>query len=148
MPTGELRRKLRAHGHAFNPLVHVGKAGVTPGVLAQLAQALFDHELVKVRVATECPVDRFEVADAFAAQPGTQVVQLVGRVVLVYKRHPEQPRFEGKGSREPTAEEAEKAARRAKPSRRTKQARRTKARTKPSGRATQSDRAKPSRRAK
>jgi RNA-binding protein len=95
MPTGELRRKLRGHGHALNPLVQVGKGGVTRGVLAQVAQALFDHELVKVRVATECPVDRFAVADALAAQPGTDVVQIVGRTVLVYKRHPSKPRFEG-----------------------------------------------------
>jgi RNA-binding protein len=100
MPTGELRRKLRAHGHARKPLVQIGKGGVTPGVLAQVAQALFDHELVKVRIGTECPVDRFTVADELAAQPGTQVVSLVGRVVLVYKRHPEKPRFEGKAAKE------------------------------------------------
>ena len=100
MPAGELRRRLRAHGHALKPLVQVGKGGVTKGVLAQVAQALYDHELVKVRVGTECPVDRFAVADDLAAQPGTQVVQVLGRVVLVYKRHPEKPRFEGKAARE------------------------------------------------
>jgi RNA-binding protein len=110
METGELRRRLRAHGHALKPLVHIGKSGVTPGVLAQLSQALFDHELVKVRIATECPVDRFDVADALADQPGTRVAQLVGRVVLVYKRHPEKPRFEGKASR--PADAAEPAKRR------------------------------------
>jgi RNA-binding protein len=126
MPTGDLRRKLRAHGHALNPLVHVGKGGVTRGVLAQVAQALFDHELIKVRIAAECPADRFAVADALAEQPGTQVVQLVGRVVLVYKRHPEKPRFEGKASREPTAEKAAQAARREKPNRRSKKERRSK----------------------
>ena len=98
MPTGELRRKLRGHGHALNPLVQVGKGGITRGVLAQVAQALFDHELVKVRVGTECPVDRFAVADALAAQPGTDVVQIVGRTVLVYKRHPSKPRYEGKAT--------------------------------------------------
>jgi RNA-binding protein len=104
MPSGELRRKLRAHGHALNPLVQIGKGGVTKGVLAQVAQALFDHELVKVRIGTECPADRFEVADALAEQPGTNVVQILGRVVLVYKRHPEKPRFEGKAAREPKTE--------------------------------------------
>jgi RNA-binding protein len=117
MPTGELRRKLRAHGHALKPLVQIGKGGVTKGVLAQIAQALFDHELVKVRIGTECPVDRFEVADELGAQPGTQVVQLLGRVVLLYKRHPEKPRFEGKAAREREARasgpaEAERAPRR------------------------------------
>jgi len=99
MPTGALRRKLRAHGHALNPLVQIGKSGVTKGVLAQIAQALFDHELVKVRIATECPVDRFDVADELAKQPGTQVVQVIGRTVLTYKRHPKKPRFEGKASK-------------------------------------------------
>lgn len=100
MPSGDLRRRLRAHGHALKPLVQIGKGGVTRGVLAQVAQALYDHELVKVRIGTECPTDRFAVADALAEQPGTNVVQLLGRVVLVYKRHPEKPRFEGKAARE------------------------------------------------
>jgi RNA-binding protein len=96
MPSGALRRKLRAHGHALNPLVQVGKGGVTKGVLAQVAQALFDHELVKLRIGTEAPVDRFAVADELADQPGTQIVQILGRTVLLYKRHPQKPRFEGK----------------------------------------------------
>ncbi|HTA20395.1 MAG TPA: ribosome assembly RNA-binding protein YhbY, partial [Polyangia bacterium] len=46
---------------------------------------------------------RFTVADEIAAQPGTQVVQLLGRIVLAYKRHPEKPRFEGKAARDRAA---------------------------------------------
>ncbi|HVZ75214.1 MAG TPA: ribosome assembly RNA-binding protein YhbY [Polyangia bacterium] len=108
MPSGDLRRKLRGHGHTLDPLVQIGKGGVTKGVLAQVAQALFDHELVKVRIGTECPADRFEVADALAEQPGTNVVQILGRTVLVYKRHPQKPRFEGAASRPAAADEAPK----------------------------------------
>jgi hypothetical protein len=44
----------------------------------------------------------------------------------VYKRHPEKPRFEGKASRPPTAEEIAQAARREKPNRRSKKERRGK----------------------
>ena len=110
MPAGALRRKLRAHGHALKPLVQIGKSGVTKGVLAQVAQALFDHELVKVRIGTECPADRFAVADELAKQPGTQVVQIIGRTVLVYKRHPKKPRFEGKASKESKESKASKAS--------------------------------------
>ena len=96
MPSGELRRKLRAHGHALSPLVQVGKAGVTNGLVKQMEQALFDHELVKVKVGGESPDDRFAVAERLAAAPGVNVVQILGRVVLVYKRHPKTPRYEGK----------------------------------------------------
>ncbi len=96
MPSGELRRKLRGHGHALSPLVQIGKAGVTPELCKQLAQALFDHELVKVRLGTEMPQSRFEAAEKLAEQPGVQVAQILGRTILLYKRHPHQPRFEGR----------------------------------------------------
>jgi RNA-binding protein len=110
MPTGDLRRKLRAHGHPLRAIVHVGKSGVTKGLLAQVAQALFDHELVKVKIESECPMDRFAVGDELAGQPGTQVVQIVGRTVLVYKRHPQKPRFEGAASRPLSPDERAAAA--------------------------------------
>jgi RNA-binding protein len=110
MPTGDLRRKLRAHGHPLRAIVRVGKSGVTKGLLAQVAQALFDHELIKVKIESECPVDRFAVGDELSAQPGTQVVQIVGRTVTVYKRHPQKPRFEGSASRPLGPEERAAAA--------------------------------------
>ena len=98
MPTGPLRRKLRAAGHALHPLVQICKEGTTGSVLKQIAQALFDHELIKVRIGTECPVDRFAVAEVLAQAPGTHVAQILGRTLLVYKRHPQKPRFEGKAA--------------------------------------------------
>ena len=98
MPSGDLRRKLRGHGHALSALVQVGKAGVTDGLVGQLTQALFDHELVKVKIGSECPTDRFAVADRLAEEPGVNVVQILGRTILLYKRHPKTPRFEGKRS--------------------------------------------------
>ena len=109
MPSGDLRRRLRGHGHALDALVQIGKGGVTSGVLAQIAQALLDHELVKVRIGTECPVDRFAVADEIAAQPGTQVVQILGRTVLTYKRHPQKPRFEGKAVKQAAKQAGEQS---------------------------------------
>lgn len=95
MPSSELRRRLRGHGHALAALVQVGKAGVTKGLVQQLTQTLLDHELVKVKVAAECPADRFEVADRLGAEPGVDVVQILGRTILLYKRHPQAPRYEG-----------------------------------------------------
>jgi len=101
MPSDDLRRKLRGHGHALSALVQVGKAGVTKGLVGQLTQALFDHELVKVKIGSECPLDRFEVAERLAGEPGVNVVQIVGRTILLYKRHPKTPRFEGKRASTP-----------------------------------------------
>ena len=98
MPSGELRRVLRGHGHALSPVVQVGKSGVTHAVVKQVNQALEDHELIKVKIGSECPVDRHQVADRLDDEPGVDLVQMVGRVLLLYKRHPHTPRYEGKRS--------------------------------------------------
>jgi len=99
MPASELRRALRGHGHAMSPVVQIGKSGVTEAVVRQVQQALADHELIKVKVGAECPDDRHEVAERLGGEPGINVVQMVGRVLLLYKRHPHAPRYEGTRAR-------------------------------------------------
>jgi RNA-binding protein len=88
-----LRRALRGHGHKQKPVVQVGKAGVTLAVHKQIASALLQHELIKVKIGSECPVDRFEAALLVAAE-GVNVVQILGRILLLYRRHPTLSRFE------------------------------------------------------
>lgn len=99
MPSSKLRRSLRAHGHKLSAIVQVGKGGVSDGLIKQVQQALGDHELIKLRVAGEGPADRFEVAARLSALPGVNVVQIVGGAILVYKRHPRLPRYEGERAR-------------------------------------------------
>jgi RNA-binding protein len=94
MPSSELRRRLRAAGHSLSPVVQFGKLGVTEAVLKQVARALLDHELVKVKLGTESPESRFEAAERLAAEPGVKVAQILGRTILLYRRHPKKPRFE------------------------------------------------------
>jgi RNA-binding protein len=103
MPSTPLRRRLRSAGHALPPLVRVGKEGVTAGLVKHLELALFDHELVKIKLEAECPQDRFQVAEAMGEVPGVNVVQILGKTLLLYKRHPQEPRYEGKAARESTA---------------------------------------------
>jgi len=96
MPSTPLRRRLRGHGHALDSIVRIGKGGLTQAITIHLTKALFDHELVKVKLEAECPDDRFVMADRLGAEPGVNVVQILGRTILLYKRHPQEPRFEGK----------------------------------------------------
>jgi len=94
MPSSPLRRTLRAAGHHLSPVVQVGKEGVTEAVARQLDEALIAHELVKVKIGTESPEDRFEVAARLGAETRALVAQILGRTVLLYRKHPEKPRFE------------------------------------------------------
>jgi len=94
MPSGPLRRALRAAGHHLHPVVQVGKEGVSEAVVGALDAQLSAHELVKVKVGGESPEDRFEAAERLASGAGAAVAQILGRTVLVYRKHPERPRFE------------------------------------------------------
>jgi RNA-binding protein len=108
MPAGPLRKQLRGAGHHLMAIVQVGKEGVTDAVLRQLDQALLDHELVKVKVGTESPEDRFEAAERLAAGSEAQLAQVLGRTVLVYRRHPETPKYEPRPKDEPAARRMER----------------------------------------
>ena len=65
----DLVARLRAAGHALNPLVQIGKEGLTEAVLAQVARTVADHELVKVRLGESAGVDRIGPTQIFNAGP-------------------------------------------------------------------------------
>ncbi len=109
-PSSPLRRQLRAAGHHLSSIVQVGKEGVTEAVLRQLSDALDHHELVKLKVGSESPEDRFEVADALAERAEAQVAQVLGRTILVYRKHPEKPRFEAGSAKRDVGRAAKGAA--------------------------------------
>src|SRR5512138_1508609 len=98
MPSSPLRKALRAAGHHLAPVLQIGKEGVTDAVRRELDAQLLAHELVKVKVGTESPEDRFEVAERLGEIAGAQIAQILGRTVLVYRKHPEKPRFEPQGA--------------------------------------------------
>ena len=89
--TNPQKRYLRGLAHALKPVLMVGAKGVTPAVLAELEQALEQHELVKVKVAAE---DR-EARDVAIAEfvEGTQasLVGRVGHVAVLYRRRLDKP---------------------------------------------------------
>lgn len=91
--TGKQRRQLRALGHHLDAVVIVGQSGVTEGVIAAVAQALHDHELIKVKI-NEGPEDRHEAAEKLAEGTGAEVAQLLGRTVLLFKKREEDSEFE------------------------------------------------------
>jgi RNA-binding protein len=86
------RKELRSLAHALDPVVRVGHAGVTEGVVAAVAQALLEHELIKVRLYE--PEDKTGMAAALAARCDATLCGLVGHTAILYRRHPLKPKIE------------------------------------------------------
>lgn len=80
------RKRLRQIGHALNPVVMLGGQGLTAGVIEEANRALHDHELIKVKIAGEDREARAAVIDALVAETDSEVVQKIGKIVLLYKK--------------------------------------------------------------
>lgn len=91
--SGKAIRYLRSLGHPLEPVVRIGKEGTSRGVTHAVEQALNDHELIKVRILLEAPIEPRDAGDYLAIHTGATLVQVLGRTVLLYRRHPEEPKI-------------------------------------------------------
>jgi len=89
--TGRQRRHLRALGHALRPVALLGKDGISDAFVAAVDQALADHELIKIKVLETAALDRHEAAAEVAARTTSEVAQVLGNTVLLYRADPDDP---------------------------------------------------------
>ena len=90
--TNAQRAHLRRLAHHLKPVVQIGQAGLTPPVLAAIDGALETHELVKVKVAGDEVAAR-DLIPAIESGTRSAVVQVIGHVLVVYRRRPKEPRI-------------------------------------------------------
>ncbi len=91
--SGKQSRHLRALAHHLEPVVHLGKEGASEAVIAAVSQALTDHELIKVRLPQVEKAERHELASSFASHAPAHLVGELGRIAVLYRRHPSKPKL-------------------------------------------------------
>ena len=69
--------------------MHVGGAGVTDPLVAEVDRALTAHELIKVKVATDDRDARVAMGDEIAARTDAAVVHRVGKIVILWRPRPD-----------------------------------------------------------
>ena len=92
MALSESQKKiLRGLGHQLKPVVMIGDAGLSEGVLAEFENAIAHHELIKVRVRAGDRETRDSMIRDLCAQSGAELVTRIGNVALVFRRNAEKP---------------------------------------------------------
>ena len=89
--SGRQKRHLRSLAQRLEPVVWVGEAGLAPGIVRSIDEALATHELVKVRMRD--PADKRALAQALADATGSELAGLVGHTAILYRAHPEEPKI-------------------------------------------------------
>lgn len=82
-------KNLRGIGHRLNPVVIIGANGLTPTVIEEVARALNDHELIKVKIPAGSADERKACASALAEATESTVIHHIGRMVLLLRRNEE-----------------------------------------------------------
>ncbi|MFL1405697.1 ribosome assembly RNA-binding protein YhbY [Marinobacter sp. M1N3S26] len=80
------RREYRAIAHNLKPIIIIGDKGLSDGLVQELERALDDHELIKVKVASNDRDARGEVIDALCQQSGAELVQTIGKIAIILRR--------------------------------------------------------------
>ena len=82
---GKQKRFLRSQAHHLTPIFQVGKGGINQAMLTQIDEALGKRELIKVNLLQNTDEVAEEVATAIEQTIGATVVQIIGRVLVIYK---------------------------------------------------------------
>jgi RNA-binding protein len=85
------RSELRAKAHALSPVVMIGDKGLTETVVAEIDRALKAHELIKVKAATNDREARATWMAQICERLQAQAVQVIGKVLVVWRENEEKP---------------------------------------------------------
>ena len=92
--TGKQKSFLRSMGQALEPVVMIGQEGVTPTVVQSARDVIKKRELIKVRVLQNCLAEPEDVIRMLAERVDSNLVQIIGRNGLLYKKNFEKTKIE------------------------------------------------------
>ncbi|WP_058301977.1 ribosome assembly RNA-binding protein YhbY [Gorillibacterium timonense] len=94
MLTGKQKRHLRSLAHHLTPIFQVGKGGVNDHLIRHIDEALEVRELIKVSILNNNSDDAREVAEELASGAEAELVQVIGKTIVLYKESRENKTIE------------------------------------------------------
>ena len=92
--TTKQRAYLKGLAMTMDPIFQIGKSSMTPEFTKAIAEALEARELIKISVLQNCMDDPKELANVLAERTRSQVVQVIGKKIVLYKESKDNKRIE------------------------------------------------------
>jgi RNA-binding protein len=83
--TTKQRAYLKSLAMTMDPVYQIGKSALTPEITEGVAEVLEARELIKINVLKNCLEDVNTVANTLAERTKSEVVQVIGRKIVLYK---------------------------------------------------------------
>ncbi len=83
--TSKQRAYLKGLAMTMDPIFQIGKSSMTPELTNAIAEALEARELIKINVLKNCFDDPKELAQILAERTRAEVVQVIGKKIVLYK---------------------------------------------------------------
>ena len=83
--TSKQRAYLKSLASTMDPIFQIGKSSLTPEVIEAVSEAFNTRELFKIAVLKNCMDDPREIAQVVAERTHSQVVQVIGKKIVLYK---------------------------------------------------------------
>lgn len=91
--TSKQRSYLKGLAMNLEPVFQIGKLSVTPENIEAISEVFNTHELIKIAVLKNCIDDPKEIANVVAERTHAQVVQVIGKKIILYKTFKENPKI-------------------------------------------------------
>ena len=83
------KRRLRQIAHHLTPVVTVADKGLSEPLIEETTRALHDHELIKVKLNIGDRDDREQIGTELAAATSAEIVQRIGKTLVLFKANPD-----------------------------------------------------------
>ncbi len=83
--TTKQRAYLKGLAMTMEPIFQIGKGSISPSLVEAISEALEARELIKISVLKNCADDPKELAQIVAERTRSQVVQVIGKKIVLYK---------------------------------------------------------------
>ena len=85
--TSKERAALRAKANPLEPIIQIGKEGITDNLITQIDDTLDVRELIKIRVhLVTAPQTPKELAPQLAEKLDAEVIQVIGGIIVLYRK--------------------------------------------------------------
>ncbi len=86
--TSKQRAYLKSIASTYESILQIGKGSITPELCEAVREALAARELIKMSVLKNCADDPKEIARILAERTGSEVVQVIGKKIVLYRPNP------------------------------------------------------------